>query len=98
MLSKDDLVLIGTLLLENRTSREIRQAFKIGNGKLTRFRMILDEHSLTAEDLKEVDEKEAIALRVGNPSFNRMRLVTPLSSVASLARPEFHRFRPLARV
>lgn len=57
MLSKDDLVLIGTLLLENRTSREIRQAFKIGNGKLTRFRMILDEHSLTAEDLKEVDEK-----------------------------------------
>lgn len=53
MLSKDNLVLIGTMILENRTSNEIREIYKIGNGNLTRFRKALRDSALTPEKMEK---------------------------------------------
>lgn len=66
MLSKDNLVLIGTMILENRTSNEIREIFTIGNGNLTRFRKALCDSALTPEKMEKMEEAELQILVYGS--------------------------------
>lgn len=84
MLTKNDLVLIGTMLLENRTSREIRQTFKIGNGCLTRFRKALNDSGLTPESLEEISEEELLSIVYG--SRKSEEALRPLPSFDELYR------------